>query len=45
MTKFLKKKDVEGAKTAYGQATSALDEYLAQVELPAARDVAVGGGK
>jgi len=40
MTKSLKKKDTKGAITAYEAATAALDEYLAKVELPPAKDIA-----
>jgi len=34
MTQSLKKKDTKGALVAYDAALAALDEYLAQVELP-----------
>jgi hypothetical protein len=39
MTKALKKKDFDGALAAYDAATVALDEYLAQVELPTAKEI------
>jgi len=41
MTKALKKKDVSGAKAAYQSALAALDEYLAKVELPPAKEISL----
>lgn len=39
MTKSLKKKDTKGALVAYDGAIAALDEYLAKVELPSAKEI------
>jgi len=39
MTKSLKKKDTKGALGAYDGAIAALDEYLAKVELPSAKEI------
>lgn len=40
MTKALKKKDIPGALEIYNtSALAALDAYLAQVELPSAREI------
>ena len=41
ITKALKKKDTKGAVAAYNDSMAALDEYLKQVELPDAKEIAV----
>ena len=40
MTQALKKKDAKGGLAAYNDALAALDEYLEQVELPSAKEIA-----
>lgn len=39
MTKSLKKKDTKGARASFDAAISSLDAYLAEVDLPPAKEI------
>lgn len=41
IAKALKKKDVKGALATYNESLALLDDYLKEVELPAAKELSV----